>query len=99
LHVTSAILLAMIRTIFLFLLATLPVAAQTPAFQCGAATEPFLAKANRLLLAELALYPVEANQLGLHEYEGKSLDDQLDDYSPAAVEASRRLLNSGRTLL
>lgn len=94
---TSAILLAMIRTIFLFLLATLPVAAQTPVFKCGAATEPFLAKANRLLLAELALYPVEANQLGLHEYEGKSLDDQLDDYSPAAVEASRRLLNSGRT--
>ncbi|HST77653.1 MAG TPA: hypothetical protein VLN58_04105, partial [Verrucomicrobiae bacterium] len=68
----------------------------TVTFECGAKSEAFLDKANRLVLAELALQPVEANQIGLHEYQGKSLDDQLDDYSPAGVAAARELLTAGR---
>ncbi|MGE5322321.1 MAG: DUF885 family protein, partial [Actinomycetota bacterium] len=71
--------------------------AQTITFQCGAKNEPFLDKANRLVLAQLALTPVEANQIGLHEYEGKSLDDQLDDFSPAALGQARALLKAGRS--
>ena len=71
--------------------------AQTITFQCGAKDEPFLDKANRLVLAQLALTPVEANQIGLHEYEGKSLDDQLDDFSPAALAQAGALLKAGRS--
>lgn len=79
------------------LLLTASLSAQTITFQCGAKSEPFLDKANRLVLAQLALTPVEANQIGLHEYEGKSLDDQLDDFSPAALGQARALLNAGRS--
>jgi len=71
-------------------------ASQAVTFECGAKSEAFLDKANRLVLAELALQPVEANQIGLHEYQGKSLDDQLDDYSSAGVAAARELLTAGR---
>ena len=70
---------------------------QAVTFECGEKSESFLDKANRLVLAQLALQPVEANQIGLHEYQGKSLDDQLDDYSPAGVAAAREVLTAGRT--
>lgn len=83
------------RLLCLLLLAA-SLSAQTNSFQCGAKNEPFLNKAYRLMLAQLALQPVEANQIGLHEYQGRSLDDQFDDYSPAAIAAERALLKSGR---
>lgn len=41
----------------------------------------------------LALNPVAATSAGLHEYQGKSLDTILDDYSPAGVETSRKHFN------
>ena len=79
------------------LLLTASLSAQTITFQCGAKGEPFLEKANRLVMAELALQPVEAGQQGLHVYQGKSLDEQLDDFSPAALQEQRALLTAART--
>ncbi|HEX5432795.1 MAG TPA: DUF885 family protein, partial [Candidatus Angelobacter sp.] len=87
----------MFSRFFCLLVLTASLSAQTITFQCGAKDEPFLDKANRLVLAQLALTPVEANQIGLHQYEGKSLDDQLDDYSPAALDEARALLKAGRS--
>src|SRR6185437_2410835 len=92
----SGILLTMFPRICCAFLFTAALSAQTVTFQCGAKNEPFLKKANRLLLAQLALQPVEAGQIGLHLYEGKSLDDELDDYSPAALKEQRALLTAGR---
>lgn len=38
----------------------------------------------------LALAPVVATQVGYHEHQGTSLDEALDDYSPAGIERQRR---------
>ena len=38
----------------------------------------------------LALSPVSASQAGYHEHAGVRLDEALDDYSPAGIEAQRR---------
>ena len=37
----------------------------------------------------LALSPVSATQAGYHEHNGKALDEMLDDFSPAGIEAQR----------
>ena len=51
---------------------------------------PVLAK--RFLLAQLALTPVEASASGLHSYEGRNLDREMDDFSPASLAAQHTLL-------
>ena len=38
----------------------------------------------------LALSPVYATQSGYHEHAGAALDERLDDYSPAGLDAQRR---------
>ncbi|HZD76278.1 MAG TPA: DUF885 domain-containing protein [Acidobacteriaceae bacterium] len=59
---------------------------------------PVLAK--RFLLAQLALSPVEAAAAGLHTYEGRNgevnLDREMDDFSPASLEAQHKLLLDGQ---
>ncbi|MDP9012227.1 MAG: DUF885 domain-containing protein [Pseudomonadota bacterium] len=40
----------------------------------------------------LALTPVNATAAGYHEHHGSSLDDALDDYSPAGIEAWNHFL-------
>jgi uncharacterized protein (DUF885 family) len=42
----------------------------------------------------LALSPVSATQAGYHEHNGMSLDEALDDYSAAAIEAQRSFYQS-----
>jgi uncharacterized protein (DUF885 family) len=42
------------------------------------------------LYGSLALTPVAATQAGYHEHNGVPLDEQLDDFSTAGVEAQRR---------
>lgn len=37
----------------------------------------------------LALSPVSATQAGYHEHQGVKLDEKLDDFSPAGIEAAR----------
>jgi uncharacterized protein (DUF885 family) len=44
-----------------------------------------------LLYGTLALSPVFATATGYHEHNGVRLDEQLDDYSPAGIDAQRRL--------
>jgi uncharacterized protein (DUF885 family) len=52
--------------------------------------------AKRFLLAQLALSPVEAAAAGLHSYEGRNLDREMDDFSPAALAAQHKLLLEGQ---
>ena len=65
-------------------------------FQCGATSESFLRKANRLVLAQLAMQPVEAGQIGLHMYRFRNLDTELDDYSEASLGQQRALIEAGQ---
>src|SRR3974390_2330471 len=45
------------------------------------------------VFGSLALAPAMATSVGYHVHRGASLDDQLDDFSPAGIEASRGLLH------
>jgi uncharacterized protein (DUF885 family) len=54
---------------------------------------PFEQLEDDFVLGTLALSPTSATGFGLHQYRGASLDDALDDYSRAGIEASRALLN------
>ncbi len=44
------------------------------------------------MYGSLALTPVNATAAGYHEHHGSSLDDALDDYSPAGIEAWNHFL-------
>ncbi len=68
---------------------------------CGAASlasaaAPANAKFDNLVddfvLSSLALSPTSATAAGYHVHKGVSLDDLLDDFSPAGVAASRSML-------
>jgi len=66
-------------------------------FHCNAAAhEPFLDQANRFILTTLRYQPVEATQAGYHGEAGASLDNELDDLSPATIGAQRALYLSGK---
>ena len=45
------------------------------------------------VLGTLALSPTTATSFGYHVHHGASLDDMLDDFSPAGIAASRSLLH------
>ncbi|HEY0794141.1 MAG TPA: DUF885 domain-containing protein [Acidisarcina sp.] len=69
------------------------------AFLCQPTAAGFEDTAQRFLLAQLALSPVEATQAGYHSHLSKSLDSQLDDASPETLLAQRHLLESGQKCL
>ncbi len=48
------------------------------------------------MLDLLALSPVQATQAGYHEHDGRSLDSELDDFSPAAYARELDFLRAGR---
>ncbi len=50
-----------------------------------------------LLYGSLALSPVSATQVGYHEHNGVRLDEQLDDYSAAAIDSQRRFYEGFQT--
>jgi len=54
-----------------------------PAVDVGKLTDEFTRGA-------LALSPVSATQAGYHEHNGTKLDEQLDDFSAAGIDAQRR---------
>ncbi len=60
-----------------------PSAPPPPAFDFAAFSDEFTRGA-------LALSPVAAVQAGYHEHNGVSLDETIDDYSAAGIEAQRR---------
>jgi len=56
-----------------------------------AATAPdFNALTDEFTRGVLALSPVSATQVGYHEHNGMSLDERLDDFSAAGIDAQRR---------
>src|SRR5438477_3705519 len=52
-----------------------------------------------LLYGSLALSPVSATQAGYHEHNGVQLDEQVDDFSAAGLEAQRRFWEGLKTRL
>ena len=54
---------------------------------------PFEQLVDDFVFATLALSPTTATAFGYHEHHGASLDDMLDDFSPAGVAASHALLH------
>src|SRR5262249_13184267 len=61
-------------------------------YPAGAADAGFDRMVDDFVLGTLALSPSYATRQGYHTHHGTSLDDQLDDYSAAGLEAQRALL-------
>src|SRR5215831_16963908 len=59
--------------------------------QLAAADDRFDGVVDDFVLDSLALSPSYATQQGYHSHHGISLDDQLDDFSPAGIAARRAL--------
>ena len=53
-------------------------------------TEPFEQLVQDFVYSSLALSPVTATATGYHEHNGAALDEMLDDFSAAGIEAQRR---------
>src|SRR6202790_3985109 len=69
-----------------------PASAAKPAATAHAAsTDPFEQLLDDFVLGTLALSPTYATGFGYHVHHGASLDDMLDDFSPAGIAASRSL--------
>ena len=66
-----------------------PQAATTNTAASSAATD-FEKLTDDFLYGSLALAPVNATQVGYHQHNGVQLDEQLDDFSAAGIEAQRR---------
>ena len=83
----------------LIALASPPAFASPPSgdFPCTLSSqESLLDQAQRFLLAGLRFQPVEATQAGYHGDANAPLDTQLDDASPATIDAQRALLVAGK---
>src|SRR3979490_1126081 len=61
--------------------------------KAGSTDGQFEQLVDDFVLGTLALAPTTATGLGYHVHHGASLDDMLDDFSPAGIAASRRLLH------
>ena len=59
---------------------------------CGSAPKTPEYPLSDYIYGSLALSPVSATGSGYHEHNGVRLDEQLDDYSPAGIEASRKFV-------
>jgi hypothetical protein len=44
---------------------------------------------DEFVYTTLSFSPAGSTAAGLHEYKGRKLDDMLDDFSPAALDAQR----------
>ena len=71
-----------------------PPATQTAS---SSTTTDFEKLTDDLLYGSLALAPVSATQAGYHEHNGVQLDEQLDDFSAAGMEAQRRFYGGLKT--
>ncbi len=54
---------------------------------------------DEFVYTTLAFSPTGATAAGLHEYKGQKLDDLLDDFSPAALDAERKFYEDFRKRL
>jgi len=65
-------------------------APQSPQGNAMPASKDFEKLTDEFTRGVLALSPASATQAGYHEHNGVSLDEALDDLSPAGIEAQRR---------
>jgi uncharacterized protein (DUF885 family) len=65
--------------------------------QAGPADLQFEHLVDDFVFGSLALSPATATSVGYHAHRGISLDDLLDDFSPAGIDASRALLQDIET--
>src|SRR5438045_3957645 len=79
------------RKSILIALALIAASCRAPA---RTSTTDFDTMSRDLIYGVLALSPVYATSTGYHRHNGISLDEQLDDYSPAGTEAQRRFYQS-----
>jgi uncharacterized protein (DUF885 family) len=64
---------------------------------CGKDPSKDLARlSEEIVYGSLAFSPSSATAAGLHEYQGKKLDEELDDTSPAAQDRQRRFYEKYR---
>lgn len=56
---------------------------------CGTPERDFSKLASEFVYSTLTFSPVAATAAGLHQYQGRNLDEQLDDLSPAALDHQR----------
>ena len=68
-------------------------ALMTMGTQLAVADSGFDQLVNDFVLDSLALSPSNATQAGYHRHHGASLDDELDDFSAAGLDARRHLLS------
>ena len=71
--------------------------AAAPAAKPAASGDPFEQLVDDFVFGNLALAPTNATGVGYHVHHGTSLDDLLDDYSPAGIAASKELLHDIET--
>src|SRR5690349_15350214 len=66
---------------------------------CGRKTpqDVFGPLAREFVYTTLSFSPVAATSAGLHQYEGKQLDEMLDDVSSASLDRQRRFYQDFRT--
>jgi uncharacterized protein (DUF885 family) len=74
-------------------------ALMTMGLQLATADSGFDQLVNDFVLDSLALSPSGATQAGYHSHHGVSLDDELDDFSAAGLDAQRHLLSRTETSL
>ncbi len=67
--------------------------AKPAAASAKAATGGFEQLVDDFVFGTLALSPTTATSYGYHVHHGESLDDMLDDFSPAGIAASRSFLH------
>jgi uncharacterized protein (DUF885 family) len=57
---------------------------------CGSPEHDFSKLTEEFVYSTLAFSPVSATAAGLHQYQGRNLDEQLDDLSPATLDRQRQ---------
>jgi uncharacterized protein (DUF885 family) len=62
-------------------------------------SEKFAKLSDEFVYTTLSFSPINATQVGLHQYDGQNLDDLLDDLSPAALEKQRQFYRGFRDRL
>jgi uncharacterized protein (DUF885 family) len=57
---------------------------------CGDAEHNFSTLEQEFVYTTLSFSPISATAAGLHQYQGRNLDEQLDDLSPATLDEHRQ---------
>src|SRR5689334_4432061 len=68
----------------------------SPGQTANTANSDFDKLTDDLIYGSLALSPVSATQTGYHEHNGVQLDEMIDDFSPAGIEAQRKFYEDFR---